>query len=187
MSYEDYFYKHKNDVFKTESFKDFCKLHPLFEQFANYPDGETWLEKHYDAVKARPDREIYCARTLQMPKALKFSDVFESAEIRSEKTPNPNNDYFCSTYNVSDGLIQDGWQGEGKEQKFYHLRVKPTKETVKAFDEHIGYRIGSFEIVQRDEEFLIIAIASESSIFRAWMAIVYDIPEHLKGNKNVHS
>ena len=59
MSYEDYFYKVKKDVFTTKDFKEFCNLHPIFEKFLSYEDGGTWLEKHYDAVKARPDREIY--------------------------------------------------------------------------------------------------------------------------------
>lgn len=182
-TYEDYFYKHKSDVFKTKDFKEFCKLHPIFEKFAEY-DSTSWLERHYDAVKARPDREIYCARMLLLPKVLKFSDVFSHAEIRAEKTPNPNGDYFCSTYNVSEGLIKDGWQDNKdgtplKNGDFLHLRVIPTDEVLKAFKDHVGSGIASFEIVQREEEFLIIATSSESSIFRAWMAIVYDMPKHL--------
>ena len=175
MSYEDYFYKVKKDVFKTETFEEFCKLHSIFESFLEHLRKSTWLEKHYDAVKARPDKEIYCARTLQLPKALKFSDVFSDFEIKHEKTTSEKGFHYCSTWLTDESLIKDGWQGD----KFYHLRVKPTQETIKAFDDHIGGNLGSFEIFQRDDEFLIIAESGDSSIFQSWIAIVYDIPKSL--------
>ena len=110
MAYEKYFRDNVSDVHKSKTFREFVEMHPIFSDFATY-EGYSWLEKRYDAVKARKevDPNFNLNHTLQLPKALKFSDIFSHAEIRKEKTPNPNNDYFCSTFNM-DGIIADGWQ-----------------------------------------------------------------------------
>ncbi len=172
MSYHDYFWeKAKKDVHSTENFQEFLKLHPLFKQFGEY-QGTTWLERDYDAVKARPDCDIYCARTLLLPKALKSSDIFASVKLMEcPRNNQPSPSGYVSTSRIDEKLgLKDSWQG----QKFYGYYAEPTEEARKAFQEHTGTLYG-FEVVQRGEEFLIIGRASESSIFRTWLAIVYDL------------
>ena len=190
MAYEKYFSNHVSDVHASNTFKEFVEMHPIFSDFGTY-EGYSWLEKRYDAVKARKDIDpnFNLDRTLQLPKALKFSDIFSHAEIRKEKTPNPNSDYFCSTYSM-DGIIADGWQDNEdgtplKNGDFLHLRVIPTKEVVEAFDSHIGGKgISSFELVNRGGEYLVIAKSLDSSIFKSWIAIIYDLPENIKKVKS---
>ena len=88
------------------------------------------------------------------------------------------------------GIIADGWQDNEdgtplKNGDFLHLRVIPTKEVVEAFDSHIGGKgISSFELVNRGGEYLVIAKSLDSSIFKSWIAIIYDLPENIKKVKS---
>ena len=176
MSLRDYLYEKKyKEVLAAESFEKFVQENPIFESYFKYPDSE--IERDFKAIRARPDKSIYTAHGLRLPEVLTFEELFTSWEIVDEK--NKNKGIFVSTLRCEN--IDDGWRDDGK---FYHLRVIPSEQVRKVNYEVYGGILDAFEIVQRDDEFLVILKSrmpdSASGFqFSGYLAVIYNLPSNI--------
>lgn len=173
MAFRDYLYENKYQaVLEAESYESFCMSVPFFEDYKD--KKESWLFRDFEAIRARHDKKIYTDRTLLLPNALNWEDLFETCEVIWEKQANKG--YFCGTRIQRESA--DGWHGG----KFYHLRVFPKRKVIECARVYDGYPLSSFEIVQRDDEYLIIMnTAAENGFkFSSYLAVIYNLPACLK-------
>jgi hypothetical protein len=174
MSFRDYLYERKyQDVLNAESYESFCMSVPFFEDYRDKLN--SWLHLDFLAIRARPNKKIYTARTLQMPEALTWGSLFSESWLSWEKSKDSHKGCFVSTR--IDDETNNNWQDE----KFIHLRVLPREEVREIARVRYGYPISSFEIVQRDDEYLIIMkTAAENGFnFGSYLAVIYDLPDFL--------
>lgn len=169
------FTKHRTLVYELPNLKALAAIHPMYERYSG-----GWMEKDFEAIKVRKDvdPEHYTARNLQLPNALKLSDLFNSVRLTSGNAA--RGEYFLGT-RCNSGL-KDGWQGS-KFMKFY---VTPTQELKGRQKEVMGYDFSAFELIQWDDNRWLVTCKNATpigSMDGMWASVVYDIPEIMKVSK----
>jgi hypothetical protein len=184
LYYNYLFEKAYKDVLSVNSFEELISKHHLLQHREFNKESEIY--RTFQAIRARPDKQFYTAQSLILPEALTWDDLFEDYKIELEHVKPPQ--YVYTSTRTYRALTTDGYQTDKNGRtRYYHLYTKPTIQVIEAERTYLGDGISNFEIIERDDGFLILIGStprtpegySSGFTFTRYLALIDELPDSL--------